>query len=216
MKRALIVGGGPVDLGQMAMLLAESPDLTVAADSGGSYFLALQALPDVLLGDFDSLAPDEFNLLKESGVAFRQFPQAKDQTDLELALDYALTQGIEWIDILGGLGGRFDHSLGNIGLLVKAWEQGAQAHLLDERHDLSLIGPARPLTLPAREGWAVSLIPLTPQVSGITSTGLAYPLHDDTLCLNHSRGIHNRFSEIRATVTIKTGWLLVVVFCEAW
>jgi thiamine pyrophosphokinase len=213
MKHALIVGGGPVDLNQLSLELANHPDLIIAADSGGKYLLELGVLPEVLVGDNDSIPEETRVQLIAGGIEVRDFPPEKDQTDLELALDLVLSRGAKYITIVGGLGRRIDHTLGNIGLLVKALEAGAEAHLLDPGHDITVVNHRA--FFRKKPGWAVSLIPLTPKVSGVTTHGLVYGLHNEELFFYHSRGIHNQFSDQAASVELTHGILLIVCFQES-
>ena len=142
------------------------------------------------------------------------FPAQKDQSDLELGLDLVLKRGFQSVRVLGGLGKRLDHTLGNIGLLCKALEEGVAIQLLDPDHDVQLIGPGQTLTLQHRPGWAVSLVPFTYQVCGVTTSGLAYPLIGEDLFIKSCRGIHNQFNAVVATIRISAGALLVIYFRE--
>ena len=210
--RALLIGGGPVDLNQLRMELDDHPDLVIAADGGGSYLLELGELPHVLLGDFDSLTDDDLERFDGTGVELVRFPVAKDQTDLELALDLAVERGVTAIRILGGLGGRLDHTLGNVGLLIKACRLGIEARLLDSGHELRIA--ERRIVLEARPGWAVSLIPLTSKATGVRTAGLVFPLNGEELEIGSTRGLHNRFEADTATVELDDGLLLIIYFLE--
>ncbi len=220
MKQALLVGAGPVDPAQLAAELAADPALVIAADAGGHYFLTAQPLPlrlpDFLLGDFDSLEPSERQRLIDLGASLRQFPAQKDETDLELALDLAIAEGASEIRILGALGGRIDHTLGNIGLLLNAAERGVRARLLDPGHEIWLTTDRAELT--ARPGWAVSLAPLGLRVRGVRTAGLLYPLCGEDLSITKPRGIHNEFvtGTATATVELEEGILLIIYFLAAF
>lgn len=211
-KTCLIVGGGPVDAGQLAAELQANPELVIAADRGGAYLWQAGRIPDVLVGDWDSLPREFLSRVAAGGSAIRRFPTAKDQTDLELALDAAVEGGCGELRVLGGLGGRLDHTLGNIGLLLKALRQGLSAYLIDPDHIVTIID--REITLRAKPGWAVSLVPLTPVVSGVTTTGLAFPLNAEDLFVDATRGLHNEFNAPEATVGLRDGLLTVVLFRE--
>jgi thiamine pyrophosphokinase len=214
LAQILIVGGGPVDPGQLRMELNAAPQFIVAADRGGRYLREARRWPELLVGDFDSLDEAELAAFQAAGVTLRSFPPEKDWTDLELALDAALEKAIPAIRILGGLGGRLDHTLSNIGLLVKAFERGANAVLLDPTNELNIVGPGQPLQLKKRDGWAVSLIPLSAKASGVTTAGLAFPLHEATLFFSGTRGIHNCFNAGEARVEVAGGILLAHLFRE--
>jgi thiamine pyrophosphokinase len=210
MKNVLIVGGGPITLAQLKFELELKPELIIAADRGGAYLKELAVLPTVLIGDFDSLPPETHQSIVAAGVEVKAFAVTKDYTDLELAVDLALERGATRINILGGLGGRIDHTLGNIGLLLKALDQDVEAHLLDPGHDILVIREG--MTLKKRLGWAVSLIPLSLKASGITTKGLAYKLDNADLLFQSTRGIHNEFMAETATVELTQGVLMIIVF----
>ena len=123
MSSALIVAGGAVDLTQLQEELAKQPEIIIAADGGGTALAALKVYPDLLLGDLDSIASEIVSDFRLHGVELQIFPTNKDQTDLQLALEYAYQKGFKNIRVLGALGGRLDHTLGNLGLLCEALQQ---------------------------------------------------------------------------------------------
>jgi thiamine pyrophosphokinase len=210
MKQAIIIGGGPVSLSQLKDELQTRPDLLIAADHGAEYLLDLGVFPDILIGDLDSLSPEALKRIRQQGIIPKIYPAQKDQTDLELALDQAIAYGMNRIKILGGLGNRLDHTFGNTGLLIKALKHGIEAHLLDPYHDLTVMN--QKIILPKKAGWAVSLVPLTETVKGVTTSGLAYPLNHEDLKIDATRGLHNEFAASQATVEIDGGFLLVICF----
>ena len=212
MKRALIVGGGPVNLELLRQELDQKPDLIIAADFGGYYCAELGIIPEVLMGDFDSLSSLLVDKLMNAGARVIPYPARKDETDMELALDLAITEGSNRIHIVGGLGRRLDHTLSNIGLFLKALAHHVEVHLLDENHDIT--ATSHSAVLSRKPGWAVSLIPLTMKASGIFTTGLLYPLENADLFFEKSRGIHNEFTAETATIQVVEGILLVILFKE--
>lgn len=94
--------------------------------------------------------------------------------------------------------------------MVNALENGARAFLLDENHIITAIN--RRITLEKKPDWAVSLIPLTLKVSGVTTSGLVYELKNEELFFQRSRGIHNEFAQEVASVQLSQGILLVISF----
>lgn len=210
MKHGLIVGGGPVDLELLREELVPWPDLVIGADGGGESLVNAGRFPDVLIGDYDSLRPEVLERIKKTETEIFQYPPAKDQTDLELAVGLAIERGCRTLTILGGTGDRLDHTLGNIGLLVQALRKNVAARLVDSMHEIVVIDQAIELT--AREGWAVSLIPLTPVVSRVTTSGLLFPLLNEDLFFEYPRGIHNEFLVTKANVSIRDGLLAVILF----
>lgn len=210
--RVLIVGGGPIDPDQLKLELMYDPNLIIAADAGGQYLYDIGCFPQILIGDFDSLSQDMVIKMKEAGVEVFTYPIEKDLTDVELSVDLAIDRGATLIRIIGGLGGRIDHTLGNVGLLLKAYQKGVPAYLIDLWQEVTLIGSR--IEIRNKPGCGISLIPLTIKVSGVTTTGLKFPLTDADLYSHQTLGIHNEFSQETATVSIKEGFLVIVVFRE--
>ncbi len=210
MKKALIVGGGPVLKELLEKELAKKPDLVIGVDGGSSYLYESGDTPQIVIGDLDSLSPGILDKLVQAGVEILRFSPQKDETDMELALDYTIGKAFRSIMILGGLGRRLDHTLANIGLLLKGLNQGVEVWLQDETHLITSVNSR--IILQKIPGWAVSLVPLTPKVSGVTTSGLVYPLNNADLFFEKSRGIHNEFAAEVATVEVKEGFLLVVLF----
>jgi thiamine pyrophosphokinase len=188
--------------------LIRAADLLIAADGGALPLLRLDRLPRLVIGDLDSLDSASQATLLERGVELRRFPREKDETDLELALAHAAASGATTIDILGALGGRWDHTLANVALLALTELRGRRVRLLDARQELFLVHDSA--ALEGQAGDTVSLLPLTPTARGVTTHGLLYPLQDATLHYERARGISNVLLEPPGRVSLRDGLLLVV------
>ncbi|HEY3232290.1 MAG TPA: thiamine diphosphokinase [Roseiflexaceae bacterium] len=188
--------------------LIRAADLLIAADGGALPLLRLNRLPRLVVGDLDSLDSASQATLLERGVELRRFPREKDETDLELALAHAAASGATTIDILGALGGRWDHTLANVALLALTELRGRRVRLLDARQELFLVRDSA--VLEGQAGDTVSLLPLTPTARGVTTHGLLYPLQDATLHYERARGVSNVLLEPPGRVSLRDGLLLVV------
>ncbi|MBC7260321.1 MAG: thiamine diphosphokinase [Chloroflexi bacterium] len=189
--------------------LAESAQLIIAADGGAALALAAGIRPHVVVGDMDSLSAELADSLRRNGVEIRTFPSRKDETDLELALLEAIRRGAEEITIVGALGGRLDHTLGNVYLLTMPQLRGKDVRLVDGRVEAFVVwGRAE---IRGGRGDTVSLIPLTPEVRGVQTEGLEYPLRRESLFMGPGRGISNVLLGPVARVSTSDGILLVVV-----
>jgi thiamine pyrophosphokinase len=143
--------------------------------------------------------------------------EQKDESDTELAVLAALRRGAAGVSIVGGLGGaRIDHALANIGLLAMRELAGHPAVLIDARSRITLVrapdpsGAAVRHDLSGRAGDLVSLLPMSPDVVGVTTVGLAYPLADEPLPQGPARGLSNVRTSPEAAVLVRRGLLLVV------
>jgi thiamine pyrophosphokinase len=196
---------------------ADHAGLVIAADGGATACPALGLVPDLVVGDGDSLGPDEQERLERSGILFEAAPVDKDESDLELALAAAVRRGADRITILGAFGGgRLDHELANVALLAHPVIAGVGVVLLDERSRVALLRapgadgePAR-RALPGPIGGRVSLLPVGAGVEGATTTGLRYPLDDEPLPYGPARGLSNVRVADDAAVWLRQGLLLIV------
>ena len=203
----VIVGSAPVAAGLLASLAASANSL-ICADGGADAALAAGLRPDLVIGDLDSIGPATLESLRTRAVRFEEHPAAKDQTDLELALEHALRSRPSRITIAGGLGGgRFDHSLGNVLLLALPQLRGVDVRLVDARTEV--LATWDTATIRGGQGEYLSLLPLTAQVEGITTAGLLYPLRDESLLQGHTRGVSNELTAAEATITVRAGCLLI-------
>jgi thiamine pyrophosphokinase len=194
-------------------------ELVVAADGGALLAERLGLRVDRWVGDRDSLGVEGLAKIRASGVPVKKAPADKDETDTELAILDAIDAGAGDITILGALGGsRIDHALANVALLAHPAlaEAGVTARILDPAARIVLLtapdgdgGPARmDLAGPFPSG--ISLIPFGGDVAGVTTEGLLYPLHDEGLSLGVPRGISNVRKGPSASVSIRSGRLLIV------
>jgi thiamine pyrophosphokinase len=206
LESVVVVAGGHPSPGRMPELPERA--YVIAADSGIDRALALGLPIDLALGDFDSVTPAGLAAVEASGVAIERHPPDKDATDLELALDAAIALAPSRILVVGSAGGRLDHLLGSILLLGDARYASAtvDAHL-GENH-LRVVRGER--TLRGTPGEIVSLLPVHGPAEGVTTSGLEYPLNDETLAAGTSRGVSNVFAAREAVVTVARGCLIAV------
>jgi thiamine pyrophosphokinase len=189
----------------------------IAADGGFARARAIGLRPALLVGDLDSLAPDLVEAASAAGVVVRRAPVGKDESDAELALLAAVERGATRITVLGAFGGaRLDHALANVWLLAHPALRTTLVVLLDDRSRASVISApgsdGGPVTraVPGPVGATVSLLPLGGDVTGVTTHGLHYPLHDEPLLVGPARGLSNVRERGDARVTVGHGRLLVV------
>ena len=209
--KVLIITGGRFEKRDARQYLKDhSYDYIIAADGGGAYTKEIGIVPNLLLGDFDTLEEEVLLEYQQQGVELMTFPPEKDYTDTHLALQTALLKQPEEILILGGTGTRLDHTLANIGLLMLAVQAGIKAELLDSNNRIRMID--KKITMKRKDffGKYISLIPYTEQVTGIELEGFKYPLHNGRLTIGISQGISNELIEEEGTISIESGLLLVI------
>ncbi len=209
--RALVFANGDLDDGPAVQeaLRHAAEALIVAADGGARLAQACGLTPHLVVGDMDSLTPEELAALGEAGTEILRYPPAKDETDLELALLMAAQRGARWLRILGAAGGRIDQMLANVFLLGLPALDGCEARLVSGVQTLWLIGPGdHPID--GEPGDTISLIPLAGEARGVLTVRMVYPLRRETLRFGPARGISNVIESQPARVALESGWLLVV------
>ncbi len=179
-----------------------------AADGGSRHLFRLGHLPDKVIGDMDSLEPELREWLIRNQVPFDQHPLEKDETDLELALLLAAERPGNDIWLFGMLGGRLDQMLANIFLLNHSALVGKTVQLITPTERAWLV--RQQTEIAGKVGDLVSLIPLGGDAQGVGTTGLQWRLQAETLRFGQARGISNRLTAEKATVTLEEGLLLCV------
>lgn len=208
MRAVVFVNGIVDDYAALARWLRPG-DYCIGADGGTRHILALGLRPDVVVGDLDSVDPVLVAELEAAGVPFERHPAAKDQTDLELAIERALADGAAEVLLVGALGGRLDQTLANL-LILGQRKWPVPVRLAEGEELAEILHGGEQLEVRAAPGSTVSAIPLSPTVTGITYRGLEYPLEDATLTLGSTRGVSNVVAILPATIAIATGTLLVI------
>ena len=180
----------------------------VAADGGLDRAMALGLDVDVVLGDLDSVSSEALAAAEAAGARVVRHPEAKDETDLELALDEAVRLGAKRVLVVASAEGRLDHLLGSLLLLgaeryaaleLDAAVGGAHVHVI--RRERQLAG---------EPGDLVSLLALGGPASGVSTHGLEYPLVGETLEPGSSRGISNVFQDACARVVVGEGVVIAI------
>ena len=190
---------------------ADGAELVIAADGGFRKAAVAGLRVDLLVGDGDSLGEAGLAEARATGVPVQLAQVAKDETDLELAVLAAVARGAARLTILGALGGpRFDHALANAWLLAHPGIAGTPAVLLDATTRVRLLAGPAEVSLSGTPGDLVSLLPFGGDAEGVTTRGLAYPLHAEPLRIGPARGISNVRTGPEAHVALLAGRLLIV------
>jgi thiamine pyrophosphokinase len=211
LKRIIIFANGDLPDLEKARALLRNDDFIIAADGGTRHALALGLTPKIIIGDMDSL-PANFEISKFDDDVIL-YPQDKNETDLELAIQHALTLNPEQIIILAALGGRLDQTLGNIALISDQFiiHHSREAFIISIDNGIEEVFFCHDkCEINGKPGDLVSLIPWQGEVTGIITTNLKWLLQDETLYPQKTRGISNEMLGDTATVQIKSGLLLIV------
>ena len=195
-------------VGAMSLTSALRPfpapgDYVIAADRGYDSLMAYGVVPDLVVGDFDSLgyAPKHPNVT--------QLPSVKDDTDMVYALRKGLELGYRRFVLLGGVGGRLEHTLGNLQILDWLTTQGAVGFLAGEKTVATALRGGT-ITFPASMSGFLSAFCNSGTAQGVTLTGLKFCLDNATLTSSFPVGVSNEFLGEVATVSVKDGSLILL------
>jgi thiamine pyrophosphokinase len=207
--KAIVVAGGDAVPEDAAQLFGA--DLLIAADSGARWLDASGAVPDLVIGDLDSVDPVLLDRLAGAGVGIERHPVEKDASDLELALARAVAAGADDVVLLGALGGRrLDHELANLLLLVGRDWLGHRLRIVRGGTTVRAVNGGETIELSGDEGDLVTLLPLAGDAEGVRSHGLRYPLDGELLRFGRSRGLSNVIQRAPGWVSLESGLLFVI------
>lgn len=205
---ALIVCSGSINDYSYHKKYFERAQFVVCVDGGAKHIRKFGLVPDVLIGDLDSISAEDLEYFKDMKVKIIKYPSQKEMTDTEIAINYAIDNGYKEVVIIGGIGTRIDHSLANILLLKQLLEKGIKGTLANEKNEITLTKDR--IKVAKEKDAKLTLLPLTKVVEGITTKGLYYQLNCEDIELGSSRGVSNEFKDEFAEISIKSGILIVI------
>jgi thiamine pyrophosphokinase len=211
LSRTIIFANGELHNIEAARATLRADDVIIAADGGAKYCRALNIVPRAIIGDLDSISPDDLEEFTNKGARILQYPKRKDETDLELAIDLAIAEGASEIILFGVLGGRWDQTLAN--LLIPALDKfsATPIRLMDGDQEIALLRGGSTLRWRGHAGATVSLIPIGGEARGVTTRGLEYALNDGVLKLGSTLGVSNVVVSEEASVSLRDGLLMCVL-----
>lgn len=212
MKHFYIISGGSIEDEFAVQYIRWDDDYhLIAADSGMEFLYRNHIVPEVIIGDFDSVSAETLEYFRShQGIDWHKLNPKKDDTDTEFAIRLAIEMGAEKITILGGTGSRMDHVLGNIELLGIGMRQNIPVELVDANNRIRMISDGIILLKGEQFGDYVSLVPYTEEVKHVTLRGFKYPLKDYCLKGFCSIGISNEIIQEEAQISFAGGILLVI------
>lgn len=214
MPRIVIFANGELTDRDAARTLLQADDYLVAADGGVNHLLKMGILPRIVIGDLDSIDEDTLFELTSAEVNIEQYSEDKDETDIELALRYAVELRPSAILIVGALGGRLDQTIANLSILTDPTLPAIDIRLDDGVEEVFFCRASTDkggqAEVQGRSEDTISLVPWYGPVEGVTTEGLQWPLYSETLYPDKSRGISNVMLNDLASVSTQSGLLLVI------
>ena len=209
MKRCLIISAGEIRDYERAKSFLQPDDFFIFCDGGLTHAEGLCVEPDVIVGDFDSCTSEDLARWKDSCEMVR-LPREKDDTDTLFAVKLAVERGYSDFLLLGAMGGRFDHALGNLSILLYLDGLGKKALLVDDYSVMKIAGK-EPFYIEDTCSY-FSVLTVAGDVSGVNIKNAKYPLENAKLSADFQLGISNEvLPGTRAEVSVEQGQVLVVV-----
>ena len=203
MKRCVIVGGADINNYEYIKSCLRNDDFIVFCDSGLKHLESLQVKPGLIVGDFDSHDNPQLNV--ETIV----LPCEKDDTDTVFAVKEALKRGFDDFILIGVVGARLDHTLGNVSILLYLNSLGKKGTIIDDYSEMEIVsnGPAYICDQYA----FFSLLNISGIAKGISIENAKYPLNNAEITCEYQYGVSNEVTPgMTAKVTVKEGKLLLI------
>lgn len=185
-----------------------NPDIIICADGGLKTALKVGVIPDVLMGDFDSVEKEEYDYIKEKTKVIA-YQKRKNYTDVFLCLKYAMENGYNDIVLFGVLGTRLDHSLVNIYLLKYAFDNFSKVKIINEYNEIFLINNY--IRLSGVKDKTISVLPYSDVIDGIYLKGFSYPLYNATMSKENPYGVSNYADSDSVEIKINSGTAVIVI-----
>lgn len=211
-----ILAGGPNELTPNLLDYKEDDSIWVGVDRGALYLLSKGIQPKIAFGDFDSVSDEEFQRITKEVHQLRTFIKEKDETDTELALNWAIQQKPSKVRIFGGTGGRMDHFIANVQLILKTILQNpsCQIEIIDQKNMMYITKPGTHTLKKIRNSKYVSFLPMSDGVKGLTLQGFKYPLKEQDIPLGSTLCISNELIHDKGTFSFSKGILMVIRSCD--
>ena len=206
MRAAIFLNGVPDPPGLLRSVAARA-DLVVAADGGARYALDAGVVPDLVVGDMDSLG--ETREIEKRGILQERHPVRKDKMDAHLAVIAAGERGATDVDLLCGGGGRFSALFAVPHILLAAERMGLRATMVAGWGQAFVLETGS-RTVAGSPRDSVSVFPFTGPATGVTLEGFGYPLEDARLEIGDTLGFHNELVGRVGRVSVEGGALLVI------
>lgn len=203
MKRCVIIGGADIGRYDRIRTYLREDDFFICCDSGLKHQKGLRITPNLIVGDFDSYENPHLDI--ETIV----LPCEKDDTDTAFAVKEALKRGFQDFLLVGMIGGRLDHTLGNVSLMLMLDTQGKNVKVLDDCSEMEIVSD-KPVHIEDRYPY-FSLLNISGLAQGITIRNAKFPLTDAEITSEYQYGISNEvLPGMTADVSVKNGRLLLL------
>lgn len=205
--KAIILGNGTVINTSNILNYIDENTILICCDGGIRHAFKEGLIPNYIIGDLDSSKAPILNFFKEKGVIFKKFKCEKDETDMEICIQFCIDNNIDDITIFGATGTRLDHTMTNLHLLKMALNHKILSKIIDDNNEIYMID--NEIEIDGKVGDLISLVPISTEVKGVCTVGLSYSLKNCTMKIDKSLGVSNIMKYEKCKVSIKSGYLMV-------
>ncbi|WP_420954272.1 thiamine diphosphokinase [Bacillus haynesii] len=210
MKTINIVAGGPDHLIPDLLQYQDGDAIWVGVDRGAVTLLEAGIVPDEAFGDFDSITEEQKKAIEKAAPRLHIYQAEKDQTDLDLALSWAVGQRPSFIRMFGISGGRADHFLGNLHLLYTAMKQNVKTVMIDRQNTISMHSPGSYTVMHDQTKPYISFLPFTETVKNLSLEGFKYSLNKCHIALGSTLCISNELIHSQGAFSFSEGILIMI------
>ncbi|WMJ76082.1 MULTISPECIES: thiamine diphosphokinase [unclassified Sedimentibacter] len=186
-------------------------NFVICADGGLEKAEKLGIVPDIILGDFDSVDAAVLEKYRQMKIETVTFPSEKDYTDMELSIENAVKKGFNHVVMAGVTGTRLDHTLANIQLLERYHNRGVDIEIIDNNNHIKIITGSADIKIKYEKDCYVSLVPVTERIEGLTLRGFKYPLDNVIVERGTAFLVSNEIIKDEGRIILNKGTALVFV-----
>lgn len=206
--KALIIASGRIDDYDLLNSLVQENSFILCADGGLNHLMKIGLIPNLVLGDLDSISDDGIEYIKSKNIKVEKYPTMKDETDTHLAVNYLISKNYKEITIIGGIGTRMDHTLANIFLLRKLNKIGIKGCIINGNNIIHLIDNS--IKLLRKDNYYTSIIPISQDGIQVSVSGFLYPLMNEHIEFGSTRGISNILTSSFGNIILLKGEALII------
>lgn len=207
--KGLIVGSGEIENHELLKEVVEKVDYVICADGGANYLIKIGLMPDLVVGDLDSIEKETLEILKEKKIKIIKHSEEKDYTDTELSIQYLVDKKVKEIILMGVIGSRLDHTLANVFLLNNLLDIGIESRIISDKNLVYITNEK--LVLEKMKNSFVSIIPINSEGAILTLKGFKYETKKEKFSFSSSYGISNEIVEEKGIIEVYKGNCLVIV-----
>lgn len=205
----VLVAGGKLSNNKIFKKYISKSDFSVAVDSGGDIFYKNNILPNLLVGDLDSIDKKSLTYFKDNKIKIEKYPCEKDLTDLEIGLNSLINNGCDKIYALGTIGSRIDHSLANIMILKKMYDLNYKCYMINDKNRVQYIESKKEIII-NKEYENISIVPLSENGINVSLEGFYYKITDYEMELGSTTGISNYLLNNEGSIKLNRGRALII------